>query len=177
MTASSPHMTKTIIALVKWAETPVPTQREGKRRQHTETHQHNPRKRGCPRSALPHWLVVFAITSSPNLSVPPPILRPPPHSPMSKYRLPPGILTPRSHNPDTASSSDALGERRQTPTRTTGDRPPILAPPSRSPLRFMMNEPTCMSIAYSTTGQSIASSNMTDSTYSGLLDGGRIESE
>ena len=120
--------------------------------------------------------------SSPNLSAPPPISHPLPHSPTSKHCLPPGLLT-QSHIPDTALSSDALGtetEGRQTPTGTTSDHdevPPILAPPPRSRLCSKMNEPAHIPIADSTTRHSIASSNLTDtSPYSSLLDGRRIDS-
>ncbi|KAN0138154.1 hypothetical protein V8E53_004043 [Lactarius tabidus] len=195
------RVAKTIITLVKWAETPVPT------------HSHLLRGGGSKLKPINVTLANAApglpyrtgssssraVRSSPNLSAPHsgPSLssHPPPHSPTrstSKHRLPPGLPTVRSHSPDTASSSDvgtALGtdtEGRQMPTGTTSDRnevPPILAPP-RSPLcprpserdsllALSWNEFVRMSIADSRTGQSIASSNMTDtSTYSSLLDAG-----
>ena len=179
------RVAKTIIALVKWAETPVPTQshilrggKGGSKLKPINVTLANAAAPGSPyRTGSSSSR---AIMSSPNLSVSP--SHPPPQSPTSKHPLPPGLSTLRSHSPDTASSSDAVGtetEGRQTPTGTS-DRdevPPIVAPPPRSPLRSMMNDSARMSIADSTTGQSIASSNMTEtSTYSSLLDGGRIGS-
>lgn len=202
------RVAKTIITLVKWAETPVPT------------HSHLLRGGGstlkpinislanaAPGSPYRTGSSSRAVMSSPNLSAPPsaPPISHPPLSPTwntSRRRSPPpaGLPTLRSHSPDdTASSSDAgtaLGtdtDGRQTPTGTTSDRdevPPLLAP--RSPVRSRpsersliasvggdsllapsLNESARVSIADSTTGQSIASSNITDtSTYSSLLDAG-----
>ena len=182
------RVAQTIITLVKWAETPVPTQshilrggKGGSKLKPINITLANAASPGSPyRTGSSSSR---AIMSSPNLSVPPPISHPPLHTSTSKHHLPPGLPTLRSHSPDTASSSDAFGtetEGRQTPTGTNSDRdevPPIVAPPPRSPLRSLLNESARMSIADSTTGQSIASSNMTDtSTYSSLLDGGRIGS-
>ena len=193
------RVAKTIIALVKWAETPVPTHSHllrggGSRPKPINTALAN----GAPGSPYRTGSSSRAVMSSPDLSAPlsaPPLSYPPisPTRSTSKRRSPPptGLPTVRSQSPDTTSSSDAgtaLGtdaEGHQTPTGTTSDRdevPPILAP--RSPLRSRLserdsllapslNESARVSIADSTTGQSIASSNMTDtSTYSSLLDAG-----
>ena len=89
-------------------------------------------------------LYFTGLSSSPNLSAPPPLSHPS-HSPTSKHRLLHSLLTLQSYFPDTASSIDAgaaLGTvtegGRRTPTRTTTsdckEVPPILAPPY-SPLR------------------------------------------
>ncbi|KAH9032801.1 Pkinase-domain-containing protein [Lactarius pseudohatsudake] len=147
-----------------WAETPVPTHSHllrggGSRLKPINTSLAN----AAPGSPYRTGSSSRAVMSSPNLSSPPSPLSPTWNT--SRHRSPPptGLPTLRSHSPDdTASSSDAgtaLGtntDGRQTPTGTTSDRdevPPILAP--RSP------------------GQSIASSNITDtSTYSSLLDAG-----
>ncbi|KAI9435345.1 Pkinase-domain-containing protein [Lactarius indigo] len=195
------RVAKTINALVKWAETPVPTHSHilrggGSRLQPINTSLAN----AAPGSPYRTGSSSRAIMSSPNLSSPPSPLSPTRNT--SRHRSPPpaGLPTLRSHSPDDAASSSdagtALGtdtDGRQTPTGTTSDRdevPPILAP--RSPVRsrpserslltsaggdsFLapsLNESARMSVADSTTGQSIASSNVTDtSTYSSLLDAG-----
>ncbi|KAH8997816.1 hypothetical protein EDB86DRAFT_3076353 [Lactarius hatsudake] len=169
------RVAKTINALVKWVETPVPTHshilRGGGSRlkpintslanaapdspYHTDTGHHHP-------PAFPRY--VLTVQTIP-------------------HRL--------SSDAGTALGTDTDG--RQTPTGTTSDRdevPPILGP--RSPVRSRpsersllaspggdsllapsLNESARMSIADSTTRQSIASSNITEtSTYSSLLDAG-----
>ena len=190
------RVAKTIIALVKWAETPVPTHSHllrggGSRIKPINTSIAN----AAPGSPYRTGSSSRAVMSSPNLSSPPSPLSPTRNT--TRHRSPPptGLPTLRSHSPDdTASSSDAgtaLGtdtDGRRTPTGTASDRdevPPILPP--RSPVRSRpsersliggdsllapsLNESARMSIADSTTGQSIASSNMTDTTtYSSLLD-------
>ncbi|KAI9449935.1 Pkinase-domain-containing protein [Lactarius psammicola] len=195
------RVAKTIIALVKWAETPVPTRSHilrggGSRLKPINTSLAN----AAPGSPYRTGSSSRAVMSSPNLTSPPSPLSSTRNT--SRHRSPPpaGLPTVRSHSPDdTTSSSDAgtaLGtdtDGRHTPTGTTSDRdevPPILPP--RSPMRSRpsersliasaggdsllapsLNESARMSIADSTTGQSIASSNITDtSTYSSLLDAG-----
>jgi hypothetical protein len=188
------RVAKTIITLVKWAETPVPTHSHLLRGGGSKLKPINVTlANAAPGSPYRTGSSSRAVMSSPNLSAPlsaTPFSHPPPHSPTrstSKHRLPPGLPTVRSHSPDTASSD--VGTARGTATegsQTPSDRdevPPILAPP-RSPLRSRpserdsllapsLSESARMSIADSTTGQSIASSNMTEnSTYSSLLDAG-----
>ena len=199
------RVAKTIISLVKWAESPVPTYSHllsggGSRSKPINTSLANAAPGSPYRTASSSRVVM----SSPDLSTKPSALSllHPPHSPTrstSRHRPPaPGLPTLRSRSPgDTASSSDAGSaldtDGCQTPTGTASDRdevPPILSP--RSPVRSRpsersliasaggdsllapsLHESARMSVADSTTGQSIASSNITEtSTYSSLLDAG-----
>ncbi|KAH9028019.1 hypothetical protein EDB83DRAFT_2319580 [Lactarius deliciosus] len=195
------RVAKTINALVKWAETPVPTHSHllrggGSRLKPINTSLAN----AAPGSLYRTGSSSRAVMSSPNLSSPP---SPLPHT---EYFQTPVTTTSRpshatfsvqtipyrlSSDAGTALGTDTDG--RQTPTGTTSDRdkvPPILTP--RSPVRSRPSERSLlaspggdsllapslngsarMSIADSTTGHSIASSNITDtSTYSSLLDAG-----
>ncbi|KAH9166815.1 Pkinase-domain-containing protein [Lactarius sanguifluus] len=179
------RVAKTINALVKWAETPVPTHSHllrggGSKLKPINTSLAN----AAPGSPYRTGSSSRAVMSSPNLSSPPS-----PSLPHTEYLQTP-VTTTRRPSHATLSQS-----RRYciTPTGTTSDRdevPPIFTP--RSPVRSRpserslpaspggdsllapsLNESARMSIADSTTGQSIASSNITDtSTYSSLLDAG-----
>ncbi|KAH8997825.1 Pkinase-domain-containing protein [Lactarius hatsudake] len=179
------RVAKTINALVKWAETPVPTHSHllrggGSRLKPINTSLAN----AAPGSPYRTGSSSRAVMSSPNLSSPPS-----PLSPHTEYLQTP-VTTTRRPSHATLSQSRRY---RITPTGTTSDRdevPPILGP--RSPVRSRpsersllaspggdsllapsLNESARMSIADSTTGQSIASSNVTEtSTYSSLLDAG-----
>ena len=201
------RVAKTIIALVKWAETPpVPTRshvlRGGSRSKPVDAAVASTTANVTLGSPYRTGSSSRAVMSSPNLTV-----SSSSYSPRSPARnntrrwTPPsaGLPTLRSDSPDLASSSSdagtALGtdpDGGDTPTGTS-DRdevPPIL--PSRSPIRSRPSERSLVaagagdsplmpsfresarvSIADSTTNQSIASSNITDtSTYSSLLDTG-----
>ena len=172
--------------LVKWTETPVPIHSHLSRSSGGGSKLKSVNKRG-PGLTLPHWLVVLASSHVfAQLVYPATIIAPTATLlDVQPSILPPGLPTLRSHSPDTASSSDAVQGRHSelTPkgapdaTRTTtSDRnkvPPMFAPAPRSSLRSMITESVRMSIADSTTGQSIASRNLMDtSTYSRWLDVG-----
>lgn len=189
------RVAKTIIALVKWAETPVPTHsqllRGGGKLRHINTPAAKPSFNGSGPFGSPYYTgsSSLAVMSSPNLPA-----QSPPHSPFSPTRTntrrltPPsvGLPTLRPVSPDIASSSSdaetlpgAETDGHGTPTRTSDldEVPPIIPP--RSPLRSRASERSLLafgarvSIADSTTNQSIASSNLTDmSSYSSLLDAG-----
>ncbi|KAH8996588.1 hypothetical protein EDB83DRAFT_2534349 [Lactarius deliciosus] len=177
------RVAKTINALVKWAEIPVTTHSHLLRGGGSRLKPINTRKRST-RLTLSHWLV---ITSSHVLAQL--VFAAFPSLPHTEYLQTP-VTTTRRPSHATLSQSRRY---RITPTGTTSDRdkvPPILTP--RSPVRSRpsersllaspggdsllapsLNESARMSIADSTTGHSIASSNITDtSTYSSLLDAG-----
>jgi len=197
------RVAKTVIALVKWAETPpAPTLSQVLRGKGTLKPINTPfvgPSVNPPSSPYRASSSSRAVMSSPNLAAHSPPR--PPHSPTrnnTRRWTPPSVGLPRlrSISPDVASSSSDVGtvlesetDGPETPTRSS-DRdevPPIL--PSRSPIRSRPSERSFLasgavelpsfresvrvSIADSTTNQSIASSSLTDmSTYSSLLDAG-----
>jgi hypothetical protein len=119
------RVAKTIIALVKWAETPVPTHSHLLRGGASKPKPINiTLANAAPGSPYRTGSSSRAIMSSPNLSAPhsaPPLSHPPlsPTRSTSKHQSQPpaGLPTLRSHSPDTASSSDvgtALGLIRRT---------------------------------------------------------------
>jgi hypothetical protein len=148
------RVARTIIALVKWAETPVTKHshilRGGGKLKSISTSVAKPGPNGPAGSPYRTGSSSLAVMSSPNLSA-----HSPPHSPSSPTRTntrrwtppPAGLPTLRPVSPDTASlSSDAATapgtetDGHETPTRTS-DRdevPPILPP--RSPLRSRPSE-------------------------------------
>lgn len=202
------RVARTVIALVKWADTPVPTQsrlsRDRGNFKSINTSVVEPSTTNAPPPSLgsPYRTPSSsrAVMSSPNLSAHSPSR--PPRSPTrtnTRRWTPPsvGIPTLRSASPDPAASSSSDAQEtdgHETPTRTS-DRdevPPILPP--RSPMRSRLSERSLslvttggesplvplplgecgvrVSVADSTTtNQSIASSNLTETTtYSSLLD-------
>ncbi|KAH9973475.1 hypothetical protein BGW80DRAFT_241207 [Lactifluus volemus] len=198
------RVAKTIIALVKWAETPS---------QSTHSRQLRGRSKSKPINApvsseranvslnTPYRTGSSsrAVMSSPNL-----IASSSPRSPQSPARnntrrwTPPsaGLPTLRSDSPALASSSSDAETAQatepdgcETPTGASecDEVPPIVV--SRSPMRsrpsfgagdspplmLPFGESARVSIADSTTNQSVASSSMTDtSTYSSLFDAGGV---
>ncbi|KAI9509766.1 hypothetical protein F5148DRAFT_1282610 [Russula earlei] len=198
------RVAKTVIALVKWAETPAtPTQSQllrGKSKlTPINTSALKPSGANAPLGS-PYRFSSRAAMSSPNLS---------PHSPPGSPRSPtrnntrrwtpsPGLPTLRFASPAPPSSSShaetALGtetDRPEISARTSNrDEVPPIVPP-RSPRRSRPSERSLfasgageslappfgesvrVSVADSTTNQSIASSNLTDTTtYSSLFDSG-----
>ena len=184
------RVAKTIIALVKWAETPVPTHsqllRGGGKLRRISTSAAKPSFNGSGPVGSPYHTgsSSLAVMSSPNLPA-----QSPPHSPCSPTRTntrrwtPPsvGLPTLRPVSSDVASSSSDAGtapgaetDGHETPTRTSDldEVPPILPP--RSPLRSRPSERSLTSGACKSPHiPSFASSNLTDmSTYSSLFDAG-----
>ena len=159
------RVARTIIALVKWAETPVTKHshilRGGGKLKSISTSVAKPGPNGSVGSPYRTGSSSLAVMSSPNLSA-----YSPPHSPSSPTRTntrrctPPsaGLPTLRPVSPDTSSlSSDAATAPgtatggHETPTRVS-DRdevPPILPP--RSPLR---SRPSERSLIASSAGES-----------------------
>ncbi|KAI0306148.1 hypothetical protein B0F90DRAFT_1814941 [Multifurca ochricompacta] len=178
------RVAKTIIALVKWAETPVPTQsrllRGGGNLKFINTSVANASANGNGILGSPYRTGSSsrAVMSSPNLSAPlPSHLSQSPSRDNTRRRTPPsaGLLTSQVDSSDDATSNS---DRDEVPP-ILPSRSPIRSWPSErsligdSPLAPSFGESARVSIADSTTNQSIASSNITDtSTYSSLLDAG-----
>ncbi|KAH9001955.1 hypothetical protein EDB83DRAFT_2324513 [Lactarius deliciosus] len=183
------RVAKTINALVKWAETPVPTHSHllrggGGRLKPINTSLAN----AAPGSLYRTGSSSRAVMSSPNLSSPP---SPLPHT---EYFQTPVTTTSRPSHATFSQSRryrivyQAMRERRleltrmdvrrlrgrpATVTKCPRSSRPVRPPGGDSLLAPSLNESARMSIADSTTGHSIASSNITDtSTYSSLLDAG-----
>ncbi|KAH8996590.1 hypothetical protein EDB83DRAFT_2559153 [Lactarius deliciosus] len=158
------RVAKTINALVKRAETPVPTHSHllrggGSRLKPINTSLAN----AAPGSLYRTGSSSRAVMSSPNLSSPP---SPLPHTEYFQTPTPTGTTSDRDRVPPILTPRSPVRSR-------PSERSLLASPGGDSLLAPSLNGSARMSIADSTTGHSIASSNITDtSTYSSLLDAG-----